>query len=438
MIKANKAMRRVKITFVLFFLIATVFSINSATAQNGWNWPDDKKKAEEKNVLYTDALRGEKYKEAAFHLRWLLVNSPDLNPSIYINGIKIYEGLADTEKDAKKQIVFADSALALYDLRIKYFNDEAKVLDRKAYAAYKYWLGRKDKHPDLLQLFKRALELNGNSSLDINCVAFMDFMSRYKKGGGKITDEEILDYYDTIIAILESKGKSDRILKFKEQIDNMLVATIDVDCQFVEQNFGPKFNANPKDLKLAKRVYQLLSSGKCTDSPLYLKSLMAVHEQEPSYGLAKVIGLKSKINGDIEKAIKYYQDAISLTEENTKKADIYMELGDVYEKRGNKVAARDNFLKAVGADPSRKEAYALIGQLYFASYKDCTGDNPVKDRAVFIAAYEMFKRAGNNSLMQNAQAQFPSMEDIFNYNYEVGQAVKVDCWINETVNIQKR
>jgi hypothetical protein len=68
---------------------------------------------------------------------WLLANAPDLNESIYINGAKIFEGLADKEEDKAKQTEFEEKAMEMYDLRIKYFGNEADILNRKAYKAYK-------------------------------------------------------------------------------------------------------------------------------------------------------------------------------------------------------------------------------------------------------------------------------------------------------------
>ena len=55
-----------------------------------------------------------------------------------------------------------------------------------------------------------------------------------------------------------------------------------------------------------------------------------------------------------------------------------------------------------------------------------------------MAAYEMFRRAGDGAGMQRAQAQFPTMEEIFTYNIEEGSSYKIVCWINETVKIKKR
>ncbi len=71
-----------------------------AVAQPGWNWGDSVDKAKEKNALYTDFLRAKDYKSAEVPLSWLLKNTPDLNESIYINGAKIYEGLAESAKAA--------------------------------------------------------------------------------------------------------------------------------------------------------------------------------------------------------------------------------------------------------------------------------------------------------------------------------------------------
>ena len=84
--------------------------------------------------------------------------------------------------------------------------------------------------------------------------------------------------------------------------------------------------------------------------------------------------------------------------------------------------------KALEADPSKKEAYIIIGDLYLKSFQDCKGgEDMVKDRAVYIAAYEMYQKGGNAERMAVAQEQFPSKEDLFNYGYDVGRYL--NCWM---------
>ena len=89
-----------------FFLIGlmVIFFIGNANAQ--WNWPDDKATAEEKNALYTDNFKQGNFRVAANHLSWLLKNAPNLNKSIYINGVKIYNGLASEATDKAQKNSF--------------------------------------------------------------------------------------------------------------------------------------------------------------------------------------------------------------------------------------------------------------------------------------------------------------------------------------------
>jgi len=418
-----------------------IFLFNTANAQ--WNWPDDRAKAEEKNALYTDSFKQGNYRAAANHLSWLLVNAPDLNKSIYINGVKIYDGLASEEADNAKKIIYQDSVLLLYDLRIKYFGEEGQVLNRKAYDAYKYYSSEQDRYDDLFTLFKSTFELNGNNVMDINLLPYMDVVRRYKISGGTITDEEVLDIYEEIVNITNfkiGKGKNvDRLKIVLDKVNELLVSTVDVDCDFVENTLGPKLKAEPDNLKLAKNILRLGFAGKCMDSEVFIEGAKVVQKHEPEYGLAKLIGQTAASKGDFETAVKYLEESVELTDDNTKKGESLYSLAVIESNRDRKVSARDYARKSAAVDPTNKDAYKLIGNLYFNSFTDCKkGENPVHDKAVYIAAYEMFRLAGDGAGMSRAKAQFPTMEEIFTWDLQEGDQYKVGCWINETVSIQKR
>jgi len=420
-----------KLTLILMFTaVSGVFA---------WNWPEDKAAAEKKNVLCTDAYKSGDFERALEPMAWLHENAPDLNPSIYINGAKIYEGLAKKAADAAAKKSYQEKALEMFDLRIKYFNQEANVTNRKASSAYKFFRGAKEKYPELLTLFEKALELNGPKFFDGNTVAYMDIIRRYQKTGGDLTDDDILDRYDKISSVLATK-KGDKYITMQGQIDGMLSEIVTVDCNFVEQNLGTKYNADPNNTKLAKKIIQLSLSGKCTDSPLFMQAAKGVFAAEPDFGMAKVIGLKCKGNGDKACASEYLNKALNLTEDNTKKGEIYLALGSMEAERGARSTARDYFRKAVSVDPSlANKAYTSIGNMYFTSYSNCKGGvSKVDDRGCYLAAYEMFRRAGNNGAMQRAKDQFPSKEEVFLEGKSVGGSLAVGCWIGESVTIQTR
>jgi tetratricopeptide (TPR) repeat protein len=411
-------------------------------SQPGWNWGDSVDKAKEKNALYTDLVRAENWKGAISPHSWLLKNTPDLNAAIYINGAKIYEGLADATEDKQLTLDYQGKALEMYDLRIKYFGDEADVLNRKAYVAYKYYRDDQPKYKELYELFTRAFDLNGANVMVNNLTAYMDVIRRYKLVGGAITDDVVFKKYTLIKDIIDQQlangGKESTLNKQSDYIDKMLTATVQVDCQFIEEKLGPKFRAT-KDISLAKKIFSLMVTQKCTDSPLAMETAIEVNNVSPDYGIAKFIASRAGSDGDMSKAIEYYDKAIKLTTDNTKKAEVYLSIARIQVAQGDKAAARSSARKALAFDPSNTEPYSFIGDLYMNSGTECKGgQSKVKDRAVYIAAYEMYQKAGDSSKMSGAKAQFPSIEDIFSEGKEEGGSITVDCWINETVKIQRR
>ncbi len=434
-------------SFVTLIVLMTFFAL-TAQAQPGWKWPDDEamaEKAKEKNALYTDALKSDDFRRAANNLSWLLTNAPDLNSSIYINGAKIYEGLAEKEKDPAKLKVYVDSALVMYDLRIKYFNKKADVLNRKSFSAYKFYKSEPSKYKELYELFKETVDLNGEETWDNNLLAYFDVVRRYQKAESPFSNDEVLDLFAQVETILlrkreTNKSQPERVDMILDQTQNMLVEMIDVDCNFIVNTLGPKFTASP-DLKLAKTILRLSVAGKCIDeAPVAIEAAKYIFENEKNeYTLAKIIAGNCYERLDFDCAEYYYDQAATLTDDNQLEAEAYLSLANISLKKGSKAKARDYAKKAISIDPQNSSAASFIGALYMNSYNDCKqGKDPVVDRAVFIAAYNWYQKGGDGSGMSKAKEQFPSMEEIFTWNYEIGQEISLNCWVGESVKLQKR
>ncbi len=429
-------------------IVTTMILVSiSAWAQPGWNWGDQVDKAKEQNALYTDMFKAGRFEEAVAPLDWLYENTPDLHVSIYQNGEKVYENLASKEADEAKKDAYVQRGLEIFDQRVVNFQKEPYVSNRKATFAYKFYNKTKEKYGYLYETFSKAFELNGNKMTAGNLLAYMNVVYKYKKygdGGSALSDESILDIYSNISDALNAQkaevadNKKPRYDKMLGQIDKLLTATVDVNCEFVEDKLGPKLDETG-DLNMAKKIFQLLLANKCTDSPLAIKSATIVNDNEPDYGVTIFIAKKASAAGDKEQAFEYFNKALDLTDDNIKKADVHLDIAKLYNSQGRKVDARSSARKALAFDPSKKEANRLIGTLYMQSFEDCKqGISKVDDRAIFIAAYNEFKRAGESKLMEAAQAQFPSIEDIFNDGKEEGQSITVGCWINVSVKLERR
>ncbi|MCG8390335.1 MAG: hypothetical protein MJA30_32600 [Cytophagales bacterium] len=429
----------------ILLLAVVVLQGYYAQAQCGdWKFPEDKSTFDEQNVLYNDALRNKDFKAAKVPHQWILNNAPDVNQALYINGEKIYKGLIDQEKDEAQKKVYIDSLMIMYDMRLQYTpcGKEADIAARKAYNAYRYNVRDRTKLENILSLFNEAHNLNGKDLPYYMLLPYMSVVQYNAKYLKNLSEDQILENYDKIMEAVDyqiaNEKSSDRVEKlkgYKSSIDGILVGLVNIDCDFVKEKLAPKFKEDPSDLKMAKKIFGFMLNGKCTDDPLWLETGEVILANEPDFGIAKALGVKFKAADDNEKAQKYFTQALEITDDPSAKADMYIQLGNL--KSGS--SARDYYRKALGVDPSKKEAYSAIGYLYYGSFEGCAGkEDWVKDRAVFIAAYEMFRKGGNTSMMSKAKEAFPSKEEVFTYNYEVGNSISVGCWIGETVTIQTR
>ena len=213
---------------ILIFLF--IVSNKLLFSQPGWNWPDNKSLAEEKNVLYTDYLKqGDCLSALEFH-SWLLENVPNLHVSIYQNGIKIYQCLIKSETDPVKKEEYISKALKIFDSRIEFFDREAYVLNRKVTFAYSNYRSEKSMYESLYNLFSKAYELNGNDIGNNNLVAFMDIIRKHKLTSKTISDDEVLKNYDAISKIISYKilnepKNIDRLRRYQDNIDKLLTVT---------------------------------------------------------------------------------------------------------------------------------------------------------------------------------------------------------------------
>lgn len=429
-------------------LVVVMLMGMSSFAQTGWNWPEDEAvmlKAKEKNALYSDLVTTKNYMEAKEPLVWLLNNAPNLNASIYINGAKIYKKIAiQASKDEAlkpRYKEFRDSLFLMYDLRIKNFPaDEGKALDRKASTMHQFLSKKKAYYPELLELFAKAFEVNGAKILTGNTVKYMDIVRKSKLAEIPLTDEEVIGIYTLITDILDVKeAAGEDVASTRKKIEQMLPQSVSLTCEKIEELFGPKVDADPTDIKIAKTMFDLLAGVGCLESPYLMKSALNVYAANKSYGMALIIGSKLKTAKKYSESIPYLKEAVEMTDDQSKKANIYMLIAQNYGKLGQKSRARVNAYSALKADATKTDAYVLIGNLYMNSFDDCKqSKSMIQDRAVFIAAYEMFKKAGDAKSMASAKKQFPSKEEAFTEDVKLGSVLTVGCWINEKVALKLR
>lgn len=421
-------------------------SLQSLQAQTEWQWPTDeglKTIALEKQAFYQIQMGMENHEGALSTLYWLYKNNPQLHTAIYKDGAKNIESLLETELTKERQVELEDSLIWMYDQRIDYFNDQSAV-DRKAYAAFKLHYRNSKKYPLLNKFYDTLFTLPVSEISLFNITPYMTLGVYYYKSNPKeMTGEQVIAIYDRVTSTIDEKitagGNQKKLQKEQSKVD-ALFNTVDLlNCQFIEEKIVPKYRENPEDINLIKKVFTYSLRAKCMDQPYFLEAAESLDKIDPSSKLEKTIGDRYFASEEYAKAIEYYKMAQALAEENDEKYELLYKEALSDSRLGKKSEARKKAIEALSLKPEDSKSLDLIGNLYFSSYEECkAGKSRVIDRATFLAAYEMYRRSGNNEMMEQAKAQFPSIEEIFNEGMKEGDMITVPCWIQIQVSLKRR
>lgn len=428
----------------LLLSVAAFCVIGLVQAQDGWNWPADQAaeaKARELNAAYTDYMKSEQFPQATGPLNWLLVNVPELNESLYINGVMIYKEVADSEADAAKKRVYQDSVMAIYEKRAELYNNEPNWIENKAYYGYDFYKGNKEKLAEVVENFEKGIEMNGELSIPSLYAAYFDAVYRHNAYNKAYTDDEVLEKYNQIQGYLDAaEAKGVDVAGTRATTERVLVAMKLIDCDFIENKMGPKLLADPTNEKLADQIFKYSVQYKCFSSDAFLTALELIDSKNPTFATSQVRAMRYLQTQDYDKALPVLEKAFELAENDTQKAEVKLELAKIYAEKGNRSDARTAAREAADLDAGKaSDAWKLIGDLYIGSFNICKGgESRAKDYSVFIAAYNAYQRAGNNQGMANARARFPSKEELFTEGLQVGATINTGCWIGETVTLATR
>lgn len=441
-------MKRKELIFVMLFL-GIVAQSHAQRDANGYLWEPDPLRAKEKFTLLGDDIKSKNFEGSKAPLSWLLANNPELHKSLYQKGASVYEGLVTTEKDEKKKSVYEDSAMIMYDLRIKYFAEEASVLNYKGTKALYYWGDRPEKFEEMYDLYEKIINLNGENAFLSNIKSYMYLVCIMKKNNKKgLDDGKVLDIQDKLTEIAEkNKAKGKDVAAWEEVIDyveKQVEGCVTIDCDFVKNQYTPKLKENPNDTLLLKKMYGVMVRGKCTSDALFFELAKSLSEKAPTFGRLKTLALLYQQKGDETNFIITMEKAFKYGGTNSDRADLYLSIASKKAKTDYS-AARAAALQVIQIDPNKaSQVYSFIADLYMNSGGQCaTADKdkaPVYNTVAYLAAYEMYLKAGNQAGANRAAQYFPTAEAIFTLGIteQIGSQIPVGCWIGGTATLRKR
>ena len=426
-----------KLRELILGLFVTISVI--AQANDAWNWGDSPIEAQGEYENLKVAVEIEEYEMGRASAAWLLKNAPELSEELYILSSNVYANLEKKEGDEARKMELQDTVLMIYDNRVAYFGNEAAVLNRKGKVAWSYLSTRDGKDKELYDLYGKIYTLNGNSMSLKNAYYYMK-SACLELENGEITKNAVLELYTQLNSFLDAQDESriEYVNSSRYKIMKEMDSHVTLSYEEIEANQGAVFRANPT-LREAKEINKLLIKNKCTANELFIETSEMISENKPSAArYRKEAKVHQKLAQD-DKAIAKYQKSIAIEEDAAKKSKSYLSLAGLSLSNGKHQEARSHAYESLALNPNNKKAYSLIGDVYMKhGVATCGGDNELEKRLVYLAAYDMYEKAGNSSKMNMAKQQFPTMEQIFTQNHNVGDKMNTGCWINKSVTLRKK
>lgn len=385
-------------------------------------------------LMFNDLYGIKEYTDALPHLKWLSNNAPDVDENVHIKGVRAIDKILKTAPTEEK-LELQELALKLYEQRIEHFGLNPKVKSLQLTAIYRYFAKNVSQYDRLLALYETSISENLEMMSNANFLSYFDILRRAKKYKLTLDEELVLSNYAKINDLMVKRDKKDG---YDTKIESFLSEAVPLDCERIEQVFGSKLEDNIESLGSAKMLVKLSLKEDCDDSETLETALEIVSKYDPTVNMLTYMAKRAMKKNELKDAEMYFGKALSQNDDLDVESDIYLNLAKIYTVKKQKQKASEFAYKSIEANQN-KSAYTLIGNLYMSSFDECVGEKDlVVRRAVFIAAYDMFKKANDTTNMALAQANFPSMQEIHMNNYALGQEVKVDCWFKETVSLQKR
>ena len=320
---------------VKFLLSAacTLFAV-AAMAQQDFSGPQyakwgDTPEEREKNILNSNFLKesydNRDYDAAARYLRDLLNSCPDASVAIYQRGANVYKQKINRAKNVTEKNAYIDSLMQIYDLRAKYFGDNAKqglafILDQKAreYLAYK-----PNDRAGIRKAFREALEAGGDNADPETVVAYFSNLCDDYKNTDEVMPDEVIAEYDRLSQFFE---KHPEAAEMKGQFDTAFGVSGAASCENLEKLFGAKLAAAPDDEALLAQAVALMSRADCS-SDFFLATAEKFYAVKPSSNTALSLAQVFQNKHDYAKAMTYLNEALAVEKDDAERQKLLARIG---------------------------------------------------------------------------------------------------------------
>ncbi|MBR3435851.1 MAG: hypothetical protein IKG88_08205 [Bacteroidales bacterium] len=190
-------MKNLKIVLIAAVAISMC---SAAKAQSKWgDTPDDSIACISNVSLYQEFYKQKSYTDCYEPWRQILLHCPRFSKGVYQRGVTIMESMINIAQTAEERDAYIDELMRVYDQRIQYFGEEAKV---KAMKAQELSTLRPNAFKEIYEIYAEAIQA-GAEELDENYVTLFFKATVDYVRAGYAEPTLVIDNYDIATSLLE-------------------------------------------------------------------------------------------------------------------------------------------------------------------------------------------------------------------------------------------
>lgn len=443
----STAMKELK--FVIIAAAALSMGL-AANAQSKWgDTPDDSIACISNVSLYQEFYKQKSYTDCYEPWKQILKHCPRYSKAVYQRGETIMKSMINIAQNAEERDAYIDELMAMFDQRIQYFGEEAMVLAKKAQTLST--LRPKDVKT-VYEIYAQAVAA-GADQLDENYVTLFFKATVDYVQAGLAEPSLVIDNYDIASELLDNirdtiVDDSAKVAKISGYINNVeAVFSPYASCDQLIEIYQKKFDADPKNAELLKKITNIMMKKGCTENKLFFSATENLYELEPSPSTAMRMGSMCYSQHKYADAINYTQDAVKSLTDKKDLYKAYLIMGLSYAEMGSYSAARTALLKAAEVDRTKGEPYINLATVYAKSYR--TVDDGMGGRSVYWAAVDELRHAKQveptdiiisiaDKYISAYSASFPKKNDAFMLDLIDGHSYVVPGWIGKSTIVRTR
>jgi len=453
-------MRNAKQILALLFLIISapvVFSQANADCNIKYN-------------LFKGDYQAKKYDAAFENWMWCMDNCPTLSVNIYKYGIKIAEHKLEHATAAEKSAA-ADLVMRVYNQRLEHkFKKDNVAKIYNSIATFKAEQGASEE--EVYSWLEKSFKEGATDMSAKNIYKYFDIILNNNKD---TNPQVVFDTYDEVGEGVEVKreayskkidainAKDSTTLSAKDKKNRRIYQQILTNLTIVEGGLDSKlgaistcenliplnkknFEEKKNDKEWLRRAVSRMYNKECTDDPFYDTLVEAYVKADPSPNASVFYAGILMKNGETNKAMDYFKQAVDQENDSYKKAGYLLKIAQILSRKGRKSEARTYAYRALDNAPTMGVAYLLIAGMYASSANSC-GTDVVSKRMVYVAALNKAIKAKAidpsisrkaNKYIKSYSNNLPSKKDLFAAAIDAGTTHRIGCWINETVRVRSK